>query len=171
MFTAALSEALGEDGRCKTVYELDRYLSRRVPELCNAHLGMTQNPYTRAEPLSILDVVLVSDEKLAAWASGTPIGREIRSTLALGAATPSLRSNVYFAIDFGTSYSIISALDDSGKATFIPSARGKWLVPSVVNFYESLDYEVGWEALDRVRVGAGITIQGVKPPIRDRSSL
>lgn len=80
IFTYCLRQALSDVGKCKTIYELDSYLANSIPRACNLSHKPIQNPYTRVEPLSIKDVILVSDQKLNEWNLQTPIGKEIRAS-------------------------------------------------------------------------------------------
>jgi uncharacterized caspase-like protein len=47
VFTYALVEAFGDAARCKTVYELDEFLIKRVPQLCKQQKLPIQSPYSR----------------------------------------------------------------------------------------------------------------------------
>ena len=61
VFTYALLEGLGVQGRCATVERLDAYLARRVPEL-NRHYGKRiQTPLTIAEPIDRAHLILVPE--------------------------------------------------------------------------------------------------------------
>jgi len=69
IFTKALLDGLGEEGRCATVDQLDQYLKHRVSILLQEHCaGAEQTPYTIAEPISKTHLVLmpeyVSDENI-----------------------------------------------------------------------------------------------------------
>ncbi len=61
-FTYGLIEGLRLEGEanCATVERLDRYLRFRVPELCRQYRKPRQTPYTQAEPIDRLHLVLVS---------------------------------------------------------------------------------------------------------------
>ncbi len=60
-FTKVLLEGLGVQGGCATVARLDEYLKRGVPELVRdcLGLGVSQNPYSIAEPLSKSHLILM----------------------------------------------------------------------------------------------------------------
>src|SRR4028119_725383 len=54
IFTKALLDGLGVQGKCATVERLDHYLSSRVPELIRQHKSekVRQTPYVIAEPIA-----------------------------------------------------------------------------------------------------------------------
>ena len=54
IFTKAVLEGLGIQGKCATVERLNNYLSARVPELIREHKGekVRQTPYVIAEPIT-----------------------------------------------------------------------------------------------------------------------
>jgi hypothetical protein len=54
IFTKAVLEGLGIQGKCATVERLNHYLSARVPELIREHKGekVRQTPYVIAEPIT-----------------------------------------------------------------------------------------------------------------------
>src|SRR5664279_3483084 len=59
-FTSALECALGDDGKCNTVYEIDSFLQARVPEICRNNQLPEQHPNTQIEPIQIRDALLVT---------------------------------------------------------------------------------------------------------------
>ena len=162
LFTHGLCEAISDVGKCRTLYELDNYLVKRVPALCRQHGKPIQNPYTKIEPIGILSVDIISERRINEWQSSVTIGKEIRSQL-----KPSSNFNVgsgqlMCAIDFGTSFSTVALLDKDTKVTLIPSSKGRTLVPSVVSFLPNLDYVVGWDALENARINPENTVFCVK---------
>jgi uncharacterized caspase-like protein len=58
-FTHALLEGLGIRGQCATVERLNQYLTWRVPEVVRQHKKARQTPYTIAEPVTKLHLILV----------------------------------------------------------------------------------------------------------------
>lgn len=59
-FTYALLEGLGVQGQCATVEKLNHYLMQRVPEINRQHgKKYPQTPYTIAEPVTKLHLVLI----------------------------------------------------------------------------------------------------------------
>lgn len=163
VFTAALREGLSDVGRCRTIYELDAYLTARVPQIASAHGKPTQRPYTRVEPLGVHRLEIVSDRKRNQWRATTPIGSEQRrladrprAALAHGPGEPIV------GIDFGTSYSAVSWVDRDEHVSLIPSAGGRFLVPSLVHFLPSLDYLVGFSAREADHFNPANTIHNVK---------
>ncbi|MFB2981493.1 GUN4 domain-containing protein [Microseira sp. BLCC-F43] len=58
-FTYALLEGLSMQGKCATVKQLNQYLSWRVPELVLQHKHEPQTPYTIAEPVNKLHLILL----------------------------------------------------------------------------------------------------------------
>ena len=146
IFTYGLCEALGDAGKCATIYELSQYLLTRVPALSREQGTPVQVPYTRVEPLDIQQSVIVSPRQADAWRSRGLAGTEIRRAPRFDAVGPIVANPPICAIDFGTSYSVIS-FTKGDKAVLIPSQQGRSLVPSVVYFDERLDYVVGWDAV------------------------
>ena len=59
VFTYALFEGLGVQGRCATVEQLDAYLARRVPKLNREYGKPPQIPWTKVEPLDRAHLILV----------------------------------------------------------------------------------------------------------------
>jgi uncharacterized caspase-like protein len=61
VFTSALIEGLGLQGKCATVERLDHYLSWRVPELIRQHKSqeVRQTPYTIAEPVTKSHLIIL----------------------------------------------------------------------------------------------------------------
>ncbi len=150
IFTHGLCEALGDAGRCATIYELDRYLVARIPALSRQQGKPEQVPYTRVEPLDIQRTVIVSPRRADAWRSSGLIGTEIRRAPRFEAVGAIAARPPICAIDLGTSYSAISFAKGE-TSVLIPSHHRRHLVPSVVYFDENLDYIVGWDAVERAR--------------------
>ena len=61
VFTYALLEGLGVQGKCATVERLDAYLARRVPELNQKYGKRIQTPLTTAEPIDRAHLILVPE--------------------------------------------------------------------------------------------------------------
>jgi molecular chaperone DnaK (HSP70) len=162
IFTYSLVEALSDTGKCKTIYELDSYLSERSPQLSKQYDKPIQIPFTRVEPLNIQDTVLVSEEIANKWKAQTPVGREIRKKKVSPAVNLSIGANAIYAIDFGTSYSSISVLTTENEIIPILSSQRRSLVPSVVSFLPNLDYLVGIDAVENARLRPESTIFGIK---------
>jgi molecular chaperone DnaK (HSP70) len=163
IFTHALSEAFSDDGKCKTVYELDNYLIHKLPAISKKFGKPIQHPYTKVEPLSMQNVVLVSEQTLNRWDSLPTVGHEIRTSFKNNSsATFSSKQDILCAVDFGTSFSIIAFLDETQKVKSIPSSDGKSLVPSVISFTDDLNYFVGSRALDHSITKPRNTIFNVK---------
>jgi actin-like ATPase involved in cell morphogenesis len=163
IFTHALSEAFSDDGKCKTVYELDNYLIHKLPVISKKFGKPIQHPYTKVEPLSMLDVVLVSEQTLNRWDSLPIVGHEVRTSFKNnGSTTFSSKQDIICAVDFGTSFSIIAFLDETQKVKSIPSSDGKSLVPSVISFTDDLNYFVGSKAIEHSLTKPQNTIFNVK---------
>lgn len=162
IFTYGLCESLGNTGKCKTVYEVNQYLVNRIPNLCKEFSKPPQMPYTRVEPLSLQDMVLISEEKLREWRSQTPIGKELRKKWVEPSKISYSKDYLICAIDFGTSFSAISVLDGDKKVLLLPSSERKFLVPSVVSFLSNMDYVVGWEAMENAKISPDKTIFNIK---------
>lgn len=152
VFTYAVVRAFGDEGRCKTVYELDDFLVKNVPVISEKNGLPKQNPYSRAEPIRIKDSILVTRELYREWQQLVPLGAERRSPVRLS-QTWIVREDLenICAVDFGTSYSAIGTVDAAGEVVMIPSYEGKFLVPSVVSVLDNLEYLVGWKAVEHAR--------------------
>lgn len=59
VFTCALLEGLGTQGRCATVAQLNQYLTHRVPELNRQYGKPKQTPLTIAEPIEKSHLILL----------------------------------------------------------------------------------------------------------------
>lgn len=67
VFTEAVCEALGDEGRCSTIQELDAYLSDKVPRISRRYGLPLQTPYSRVEPLGVRKALIVSQRIRKAW--------------------------------------------------------------------------------------------------------
>jgi molecular chaperone DnaK (HSP70) len=162
IFTQALCAALGEKGRCRTIYELDAYLSAQVPALASAHGKPTQQPHSRVEPLGVQQLEIVSARKRNEWRAATPIGAERRPRSVQRAVPPDTVIDPLVAVDFGTSYSVVSWYRPDGEVLLLPGPDGRPLVPSVVHFLPDLDYLVGGPAVEADPYRPAATIRHVK---------
>jgi molecular chaperone DnaK (HSP70) len=163
VFTYAVVKALGDSGKCKTVYELDDFLVKAVPQIGAQQSLPVQTPYTRVEPLKLKDSILVTPELFRQWQQLMPLGAERRGTVRPSTTWSSTDGveNIC-AVDFGTSYSAIGTVDAAGKVVMIPSYEGKFLVPSVVSVLPNLEYLVGWKAIEYSRSHPGSTFFNLK---------
>jgi actin-like ATPase involved in cell morphogenesis len=150
LFSHVLAEALSDIGACKTIYEIDNYLAKHVPQRSREYNKPCQRPFSRVEPLSVKDVVVVSAEKIAAWKQLIPLGPELRRNRVEAAASiPLRRERVTFALDFGTSNSIVGFMDDVGVIHLVPTpGSARTLLPSVVSVSSDGAYTVGHEAIE-----------------------
>ncbi|MCA2215450.1 Hsp70 family protein [Jidongwangia harbinensis] len=160
VFSQALVEAFSDQGRCRTVYELDTYLSRRVPEIAVGEGKPRQVPHSRVEPLGVQQLEIVSERKRNEWRAATPIGAEQRSRRV--PRTADGEPDPLIAIDFGTSYSVVSYFRRDGTVELLPGPDGRPLVPSVVHFLPGLDYLVGAAAVEADHYRPDATIRHVK---------
>jgi hypothetical protein len=81
-FTAALLEGL-RSGQCSTIKGLDRFLSDRLPELCDHHLRPKQEPLMVVHPPGKAHLVILPEDSEAATAAFA--GRNGNMTVAAGA--------------------------------------------------------------------------------------
>lgn len=162
IFTEALCAALGEEGRCRTIYELDAYLSAHVPVLATAHGKPIQQPHSRVEPLGVQQLEIVSERKRNEWRAATPIGAERRPRSVQRTVPASTVTDPLVAVDFGTSYSVVSWCRPDGEVVLLPGPDGRPLVPSVVHFLPDLDYLVGSPAVEADPYRPTGTIRHVK---------
>jgi molecular chaperone DnaK (HSP70)/uncharacterized caspase-like protein len=142
LFTKALCDALGEQGKCTTVREVSYFLDTAMPELSHKLGTPPQLAYTRVEPLQLQELAIASASYRLQWRTAATVGREIRSfgqqpTLIKTPPDPIL------AIDFGTSSSAAAVTDSDGIIRDVPSLQGAFLTPSTVTFLQNLDYRVG----------------------------
>jgi molecular chaperone DnaK (HSP70) len=163
IFSAGLYEGLSDVGRCRTIYELDAFLSRRIPQISAAQGKPVQRPYTRVEPLGVQGLEIVSDRKRNQWRGTTPIGAERRvGPITSYAVSPSSVSPPFLGIDFGTSYSAVSWPDTGGEVKLVAGADKRFLVPSLIHFLPSLDYLVGSAAQEADYFNPTNTVRHVK---------
>ncbi|MFY1689131.1 Hsp70 family protein [Plantactinospora sp. WMMB782] len=160
VFTQALCEAFSDQCRCRTVYELDTYLARRVPEIATGEGKPRQVPHSRVEPLGVQQLEMVSEQKRNEWRAATPIGAEQRRRRV--PQTFNSGTDPLIAIDFGTSYAIASYCREDGVVELIPGTDGRPLVPSVLHFLPGLDYLVGAAAVEADHYRPAATIRHVK---------
>ena len=161
IFTYALCEAFNDHNRCRTVYELDSFLSRRVPEVSAAQGKPGQAPHSRVEPLGVQKLEIVSERKSNEWRASTPLGSE-RRTRKILRRSDSATSDPLVGIDFGTSYSAVSYHHADGTVQIIPGPDGRLLVPSVVHFLPGFDYLVGSPAVEADNYRPIATIRHIK---------
>jgi actin-like ATPase involved in cell morphogenesis len=67
VFTEGVCRALGDEGRCSTIEELDEYLNDKVPRLSRTYGLPPQRPYSRLEPLAVRNALIVSRRTLQGW--------------------------------------------------------------------------------------------------------
>ena len=160
VFTYAVAQGLGDTGKCKTVYELDRYLSNAVPLVSTENRLPIQIPFSRIEPIALKDVILISQSRYRNLQSTLTPGRELRSRLtSIGRQFP---KRVVCGVDFGTSYSAISTVDLEGNIIWVPAGDGRVLMPSVVSIYPNFDYVTGWRAIERGSLEPEFTFYDIK---------
>lgn len=162
LFTSALVKGLGTDGRCRTVYELGKFLQNSVPELCKEHSKPLQVPYLIVEPLNIQDRVIVSERTAHRWGMDAPIGREIRGEPIPRWEGDAPGTSILCGFDFGTSVSAVAIGTKDGNVHFVPCAPNKTMVPSVVSFLPNLDYFVGAKALEHALLNPNASVFHVK---------
>ncbi|MET0382595.1 MAG: Hsp70 family protein, partial [Burkholderiaceae bacterium] len=163
VFTAALLEALGDDGRCRTVRELDAYLARRAPELSLAHDRPLQRPLARVEPLEMANVAIVSRDRLVELGSKLRLGRERRRAPPPAAPPSSAPLNTSLAaLDIGSSNSLCAFPAADGELRIIPGPGGRRHVPSAVLVRPDMDYEIGQAAIDGAGASDGVLLRNFK---------
>lgn len=162
IFTDALCRALSAEGRCRTIYELDTYLSINVPLLARANAKPEQVPHSRVEPLGVQYLEIVSDRTRNEWQTSTPIGSERRTRRVPPLVPRDSVADPMVAVDFGTSYSIVSWSRSDGSVQLLPGTDGRPLVPSVLHFLPDMDYMVGTAAVEAESYSPATTIRHVK---------
>ncbi|MFF3500476.1 Hsp70 family protein [Streptomyces sp. NPDC003247] len=162
IFSQALHEAFGDEGRCVTVGQLDAYLTDRVPGLARQYEKPLQRPYSRVEPAALVDLELVSPRKRNEWRASAGVGEEIRRRSVVRGGNPEIPDPAIFAIDFGTTTSVIGVPDSDGQVHLLPAGDGRKLVPSVVTFLPDLSYLVGSHAVELEHFSPGRTVRAVK---------
>jgi molecular chaperone DnaK len=83
LFTEALSESIGTEGRRSTVYEINEYLVNRLPKLGLKYNRPIQHPYTKVEPLDAQNLVLVREEIINSWRGNARLGVKFDQLLLL----------------------------------------------------------------------------------------
>jgi molecular chaperone DnaK len=164
VFTAGLCEALSDEGRCRTIYELDTFLAKRIPEIASAHGKPRQDLYSKVEPLGVQQLSVVSPLQRNLWLAATPIGSERRANSAPAAVSryTGRSGSPLVAFDFGTSYSAAATVGPDGGSTLVTWSGQRILMPSVVHFLPGLDYLVGTAAVEADRYSPESTIWHVK---------
>ncbi|MFI7298573.1 Hsp70 family protein [Streptomyces sp. NPDC050121] len=162
IFTEALCGAFGDDGRCITVGQLDGFLAAHVPRLARDYDKPPQEPYSRLEPAALMDLEVISPRKRNEWRASARVGEELRQRSVIRINSAKIPEWASFAIDFGTTNSVIAVADDEARVHVIPGGDGRQLVPSVVTFAPDLDYLVGSRAVDLERYFAGRTVRAIK---------
>ena len=125
-------------------------MQKRVPELCTAYGKPLQQPTARLEPAEVLALDIVSEARRNEWRTHVRIGSETRF------APPRRRvgdlpERLAVGVDFGTCNTLVGLLGPTGEVEILPTATGRSMLPSVVNFDRDLNHVVGWEALDADR--------------------
>jgi molecular chaperone DnaK len=168
VFTASVLRALSDIGRCATVYELDRFLVKDVPEIGRRYGKPLQIPYTRVEPLAAQAAILVRSEKLFAWKREAPIGQEIRPAAERPVVLQAWPGMI--AVDFGTSTSIAAIIDASSNDVVLARRSDEGaLIPSVVRFFPNLSYVIGQEAVRFRKIHPVDSIAHSKRDLGDRT--
>lgn len=162
IFSQALNEAFGDEGRCVTVGQLDAFLTDRVPLLARQYEKPLQRPYSRVEPAALVDLELVSPRKRNEWRASAGVGEEVRQPPVVRPGRPDIAGAGIFAIDFGTTTSVIGVMDRRGKVHLLPAGDGRKLVPSVVTFLPDFSYLVGSRAVELEHFSPGRTVRAVK---------
>ncbi|WP_229703541.1 Hsp70 family protein [Streptomyces albiflavescens] len=162
IFTEALYNAFGDEGRCVTVEHLDGYLTAHVPRLARQYEKPVQEPYSRVEPAALVGLEIVSLRKRNEWRASAGVGEELRQRSVIRINSAKISERAPFAIDFGTTNSVIAVADDDSRVHFVPAGDGRRLVPSVITFVPDLDYLVGSRAVDLERFSAGRTVRAIK---------
>jgi uncharacterized caspase-like protein len=67
VFTEGVCKALGDEGRCSTIQELDAFLSDIVPRISDTYGLPRQIPYSRVEPLAVQRALIVSPRIRETW--------------------------------------------------------------------------------------------------------
>ncbi len=162
VFTEALCSAFSAEGRCRTIHELDAYLAANVPVLARAHGKPEQRPHSRVEPLGVQHLEIVSERTRNQWRATMPIGAERRNKRVAPVITPGTVSDPLLAVDFGTSYSVVSWTAPDGEVRLLPGPDGRPLVPSVLHFLPGMDYLVGSAAVEATPYRPTSTIRYAK---------
>jgi molecular chaperone DnaK (HSP70) len=161
VFTAALCEALGDKGRCSTIYELNGYLQQRTPQISREAGRPLQTPYVKVEPLELQDASLISETVRRERQTSKRLV-ERRAGVVPRAENPDSIPTEICALDFGTTYSTIAFCGDDFAPRLVPDASDGFLVPSVVCFLSATEYVVGWDAMAAQPQRPGSTIANIK---------
>jgi molecular chaperone DnaK (HSP70) len=155
LFTQALIESFGPAGKCGTVYEIDQFLLRSLPELGQRFSKPIQNPYTKLEPIGIQNLAVVRDQLAQEWRGLLPFKGELRVPY-----QPTVIGGLHemMAIDFGTGNSLAAVASKDVGVKIVPNPEGGGVVPSVVNFRPDFHYLVGRRAVSQLPIDPENTI-------------
>ncbi|WP_400767214.1 Hsp70 family protein [Methylosinus sporium] len=167
LFTHALVEGFSDCGRCSTVYEINKYLVKRLPELSRKFNRPIQNAFTKVEPLESQSLLLVSFEIMQQWKGVDSFGKEVRLKNVESQTSQDVMQ--LMAIDFGTVNSVAAVFSEKDGPLVLSGLDGKALVPSVVHFYSDHSYVVGQRALDELRNNPQATVAYVKRKLGSES--
>jgi Caspase domain len=128
LFTKALCDALGEQGKCVAVQEISYYLKATMPEMARQLGTPLQLAYTRVEALQLQTLAIAAASYRLQWRTATSVGQEIRHGSQLAVIIDTLPDPI-LAIDFGTSSSATAVTNLHNDITYVPSPR---TVPNIV---------------------------------------
>lgn len=130
--------------------ELRREL-RQVEAYCN-YLGDFLG-YIKDSVCILQDEGDAALETLYRCLCGKILDREVRyRSNHLHAAAPfTVSEKPCLAVDFGTSYTLMSVLDTQGKSHLIPNSTGSWIHRSSIEFMPNGDYRVGSDSPKALR--------------------
>jgi molecular chaperone DnaK (HSP70) len=147
VFTYVLCNALSPGASCATVRELDRLLHELLPKACSAVGLPRQVPYTRLEPLELIDLVIVAESATLNLCRPDFLRNELRSnSVPQYAGSKPLPDRIILAVDFGTSFSAVGIYMGNDNELLVPCSDGRIQIPSEVRIADNGDYSVGWDA-------------------------
>lgn len=148
IFTQAIIEALGDIGRCRTIGDVDRYLTLRVPQISLQHKRPIQTPYTRVEPPAILQATIVSSNRLVSLAGDFNVRQQLSFAQGKGhSVVPVTIEHGILAVDFGSSTSLAAIMLPDQSVRYVTGPDGRRYIPSLVFLTQDLDFAVGADVL------------------------
>ena len=162
IFSHCLCRGLSDEGRCVTIADMNKFLSREIPLLSLRFAKPIQHVFTRIEPLDTQDAVIVSQNRVSTWKKRLSISNDL-SKIPKKVEHPYIPDKVPLAaLDFGTSFSTISILNLESKPYQIPCDSGQKMIPTVITFQKTGDYVVGWDAVELAKSDKTFSIQNIK---------
>ena len=154
LFTAALLEALQQ--RCKTLEEISRYVTKRLPELCEHHWRPIQNPVSLI-PEAQLSTPVIPESRLIKDVISRPVESEANAGVGVVAGTGVAAVGAAQADGANR----VSRAGELGRATVLAGSTGTLVGRSEVEGRQPVgSAESSSSAVDRLDAQAGSAVTG-----------